>query len=114
VVYKAFENMGGFQRLGITINTRHAVFLFGLAHGFGLSTKLQDFTISSDGLVPNMLAFNIGVELGQLAALTIMLLLFQFWRQSPSFERNAFTTNFLIMTAGFMLFGYQMTGYFIA
>ena len=114
VVYKAFENMGGFQRLGITINTRHAVFLFGLAHGFGLSTKWQDFTISSDGLVPNMLAFNIGVELGQLAALTIMLLLFQFWRQSPSFERNAFTTNFLIMTAGFMLFGYQMTGYFIA
>jgi len=82
VVYKAFENMGGFQRLGITINTRHAVFLFGLAHGFGLSTKLQDFTISSDGLVPNMLAFNIGVELGQLAALTIMLLLFQFWRVS--------------------------------
>ena len=114
VVYKAFENMGGFQRLGITINTRHAVFLFGLAHGFGLSTKLQDFTISSDGLVPNMLAFNIGVELGQLAALTIMLLLFQFWRQSPSFERNAFTTNFLIMTAGFMLFGYQMTGFFVS
>ena len=114
VVYKAFENMGGFQRLGITINTRHAVFLFGLAHGFGLSTKLQDFTISRDGLVPNMLAFNIGVELGQLAALTIMLLLFQFWRQSPSFERNAFTTNFLIMTAGFMLFGYQMTGFFVS
>jgi len=114
VVYKAFENIGGFQRLGVTINTKHAVFLFGLAHGFGLSTKLQDFTISNDGLVPNMLAFNIGVELGQLAALTIMLLVFQFWRQSPSFLRGAFTTNMIIMTAGFILFGYQMTGYFVS
>jgi hypothetical protein len=114
VVYKAFENIGGFQRLGVTINTKHAVFLFGLAHGFGLSTKLQDLTISNDGLVPNMLAFNIGVELGQLAALTIMLLVFQFWRQSPSFMRGAFATNMVIMTAGFILFGYQMTGYFVA
>lgn len=114
VVYKAFENMGGFERMGIRIDTRHAVFLFGLAHGFGLSTKLQDLTISSDGLVPNMIAFNIGVELGQLAALTIMLLVFQFWRQSTSFLRGAFTTNFVIMTAGFMLFGYQMTGFFVS
>jgi len=114
VVYKAFENMGGFQRMGITIDTRHAVFLFGLAHGFGLSTKLQDLTISSDGLVSNMIAFNIGVELGQLAALTIMLLAFQFWRQSPSFIRAAFTTNLVIMSAGFMLFGYQVTGYLIS
>lgn len=114
VVYKAFENMGGFERMGIRIDTRHAVLLFGLAHGFGLSTKLQDLTISSDGLVPNMIAFNIGVELGQLAALTIMLLVFQFWRQSPSFLRGAFTTNFVIMTAGFMLFGYQMTGFFVS
>lgn len=114
VVYKAFENMGGFQRIGVSINTRYAVFLFGLAHGFGLSTKLQDLSISTDGLVPNMIAFNIGVELGQLAALTIMLLVFHFWRQSPSFLKGAFTTNFIIMSAGFMLFGYQMTGYFVA
>ena len=114
VVYKAFENMGGFERLGVYINTRHAVFLFGLAHGFGLSTKLQDLSIASEGLVPNMLAFNVGVELGQLAALTIMLLVFQFWRQSPSFLKGAFTTNLIIMCAGFILFGYQMTGYFIA
>ena len=114
VVYKAFENMGGFQRMGISINTRYAVFLFGLAHGFGLSTKLQDLTISSDGLVSNMIAFNIGVEFGQLAALTIMLLAFQFWRQSPSFLRGAFTANLIIMSAGFMLFGYQMTGYFVS
>ena len=90
VVYKAFENMGGFERMGVYINTRHAVFLFGLAHGFGLSTKLQDLSIASEGLVPNMLAFNVGVELGQLAALTIMLLAFQFWRQSPSFSERGF------------------------
>lgn len=114
VVYKAFENIGGFRRLGLRIDTRAAVFLFGLAHGFGLSTKLQDLALSSEGLVPNMIGFNIGVELGQLAALALMLIVFQFWRRGDSFLRGAFLTNMLIMTAGFMLFGYQLTGYFVA
>jgi hypothetical protein len=114
VVYKAFENMDGFKRLGLNINTRAAVFLFGLAHGFGLSTKLQDLALSQDGLVPNMLAFNVGVEIGQILALTFILLAFQIWRRSPSFLQGAFATNFFIMTAGFMLMGYQLTGYFTA
>jgi hypothetical protein len=114
VVYKAFENMDGFKKLGININTRVAVFLFGLAHGFGLSTKLQDLSLSQDGLMPNMLAFNVGVEIGQILALTFILLAFQIWRRSPSFLHGAFATNFFIMTAGFMLMGYQLTGYFTA
>jgi len=114
VVYKAFDNMGGFTQMGIHINNKAAVFLFGLAHGFGLSTKLQELSMSEDGLVPNMIAFNLGVELGQLAALGVMLLAFQFWRQYPSFIRSAFLTNSVIMTAGFLLFGYQITGYLIS
>ena len=113
VVYKGFENIGGFKRLGININTRAAVFLFGLVHGFGLSTKLQDLTLTQQGLVPNIISFNIGVELGQLCALAIILLAFQFWRQHESFIKGAVTTNLIIMTAGFMLFGYQLTGYLI-
>lgn len=111
VVYKAFENIGGFERLGFGIDTRLAVFLFGLVHGFGLSTKLQDLNLSREGLVGNMIGFNIGVELGQFTALAIILLGFQLWRRSPSFYRRAYFTNMVIMTAGFMLFGYQMTGY---
>lgn len=114
VVYKAFENMGGFQRMGLSIDTRAAVLLFGLAHGFGLSTKLQDLTLSAEGLIPNMLAFNVGVELGQLSALALMLLAFQYWRQSASFLRGAYVTNSIIMLAGFVLFGYQLTGYFMS
>ena len=114
VVYKAFENIGGFRRLGIDIDTRAAVFLFGLAHGFGLSTKMQDLTLSQEGLVPNMIGFNIGVELGQLCALALILLVFQAWRRSDSFLRGAFVTNMLIMTAGFILFGYQVTGYLVS
>ncbi len=114
VVYKGFENIGGFKRLGIQINTRAAVFLFGLAHGFGLSTKLQDLALSQQGLIGNMISFNIGVELGQLAALAFILLAFQYWRQHESFIKGAFATNLLIMCAGFVLFGYQMTGYFVA
>ena len=114
VVYKAFDNIGGFERLGWRIDNRAAVFVFGLAHGFGLSTKLQDLSLSQDGLIPNMLAFNVGVELGQLAALALILLAFQFWRQSAGFVRGAFTANLVIMTAGFMLMGYQLTGYAVA
>ncbi len=114
VVYKGFENIGGFKRLGIVINTKAAVFLFGLVHGFGLSTKLQDLALTQEGLVGNMLSFNIGVELGQLAALAFILLAFQYWRQHESFIKGAVTTNLIIMTAGFMLFGYQLTGYLIA
>lgn len=113
VVYKGFENIGGFERMGIRIDTRKAVFLFGLVHGFGLSTKLQDLSLSPEGLIGNMLAFNVGVELGQLAALAIMLLIFQWWRSTGSFNRGAFATNVLIMTAGFLLFGYQLTGYIL-
>jgi hypothetical protein len=114
VVYKAFDNLGGLAALGLRINNQGAVFVFGLAHGFGLSTKLQDFHLSPVGLVPNMLAFNIGVELGQLAALTLILLVFQYWRRSPSFMRGAFISNVLIMTCGFLLMGYQLTGYGLA
>jgi hypothetical protein len=112
VVYKAFENIGGFEQLGFSIDTRLAVFLFGLVHGFGLSTKLQDLSLSQDGLVGNMIGFNIGVELGQFTALAIILLGFQLWRRSPSFYKRAYATNMVIMTAGFVLFGYQLTGYF--
>jgi hypothetical protein len=112
VVYKAFENIGGFEQLGFSIDTRLAVFLFGLVHGFGLSTKLQDLNLSPDGLVGNMIGFNIGVELGQFTALAIILLGFQLWRRSPSFYKRAYFANMVIMTAGFMLFGYQLTGYF--
>jgi hypothetical protein len=114
VVYKAFENLGGFRRLGINIDTRAAVLLFGLAHGFGLSTKLQDLALSPEGLVPNMIAFNVGVELGQFVALALILIAFDVWRRSGTFLRSAYVTNVLIMMAGFTLFGYQLTGYFVA
>jgi hypothetical protein len=114
VVYKAFENVGGFRRLGIRIDTRAAVLLFGLAHGFGLSTKLQDLSLSKAGLVPNMVAFNVGVELGQFAALALILIAFNLWRRSGTFMNGAYAANVAIMAAGFALFGYQMTGYFTA
>ncbi|HEU4620095.1 MAG TPA: HupE/UreJ family protein [Gammaproteobacteria bacterium] len=111
VVYKAFENLGGFRRLGWRIDTRAAVLLFGLAHGFGLSTKLQDLSLAKEGLVPNMVAFNVGVELGQFAALAVILIAFNLWRRSGTFFKGAYAANAAIMAAGFALFGYQMTGY---
>ena len=114
VVYKAFDNMGGFRRLGFQPDTRAAVTVFGLFHGFGLATKLQEFTISPNELVTNIVSFNVGVEIGQMLALTAVLIAIGFWRQRSSFGRYAFAANTVIMTAGFMLVGYQMAGYFVS
>lgn len=112
VVYKAFENMDGFQRLfGFKPNTKAAVLFFGFFHGFGLATKLQEFSISQDGLVTNMIAFNVGVEIGQLLALGIILIAFNAWRASGGFLKMAYNANVALMTAGFILIGYQLTGY---
>jgi hypothetical protein len=114
VVYKAFENLGGFKRLGFEPNTKAAVLTFGFFHGFGLATKLQDLAISPDGLVTNMISFNVGVEIGQFLALALILIALNAWRATGSFMRYAYVTNVAIMSAGFMLMGYQMTGYFVA
>ena len=112
VAYKAFENMGGFERVGFRLDTRVAVTVFGLFHGFGLATKLQEFTLSPNGLVTNIVSFNVGVEIGQMLALTGVLIAISFWRLRPGFLRHAFATNTMLMTAGFMLVGYQLAGYF--
>ena len=112
VAYKAFDNMGGFERLfHVRLNPKGAVLVFGLFHGFGLATKVQEFTLSETGLIANILSFNVGVELGQIFALTIVLIGFGYWRNRSSFQRNAFVTNAALMTAGFVLAGNQMLGY---
>ncbi|MBR9856243.1 MAG: HupE/UreJ family protein [Gammaproteobacteria bacterium] len=115
VVYKALDNLGAFQRwFGVQPDTRAATLLFGFCHGFGLSTKIIEYDLSPDGLVPNLLAFNLGVEIGQLLALSAILIVMGYWRRSPSFMRHAYTTNVAMMCAGFMLIGLQLTGYFVA
>jgi hypothetical protein len=112
IVYKGFENMGGFKAIGFQPNTRIAVLAFGLVHGFGLATKLQDFQLSRNGLVTNIVSFNVGVELGQFLALTAVLLALLYWRTRPGYLRHAYATNAALMTAGFVLAGYQLAGYF--
>ena len=113
VVYKAFENLGGFKTVfGIEPDTRLAVLIFGLVHGFGLATKLQDLKLSPDGLVANMISFNVGVEIGQLLALSAILAFMLWWRRTESFARLAVAANVLILGAGFILTEYQLAGYF--
>jgi hypothetical protein len=113
VVYKAFENIGGFQQLGLNINTKAAVWVFGLFHGFGLATKLQELSLSEEGLFGNLIAFNIGVEMGQLVALLGIVTLMNVWRYTARFSTQAVLANGVIMTCGFLLIGYQMSGYFL-
>lgn len=112
VVYKAFDNLGGLRRLlGWQPDPRAAVLVFGFFHGFGLATKLQDFALAREGLVPKIVAFNLGVEMGQLVALAVILVVMGFWRRSPAFRRQAFAANVIVMTCGFLLIGYQLAGY---
>ncbi len=113
IVYKAFENMGGFKALGFQPDTRLAVFAFGLVHGFGLATKLQEYSLSRNGLATNIVSFNGGVEIGQFLALTAVLIALGYWRTRPGYLRHAYLTNAVLMTAGFVLAGYQLAGYFM-
>ena len=115
VVYKALDNLGAYQRwFGFQPNTKAAVLIFGFFHGFGLATKLQEFSLSPDGLLTNLIAFNVGVEIGQFLALGAILIAMGYWRRTASFSRHAFSANVALMIAGFMLFGYQLTGYYVA
>jgi len=114
VVYKALDNLDGFRTLfGWAPNPKAAVLVFGFFHGFGLATKLQDLTLSRDGMVPNLVSFNVGVELGQFMALGAILILMNLWRTTDSFRRGAVTANAALMCAGFVLVGYQLTGYLV-
>jgi hypothetical protein len=114
VVYKAMDNLGAFRRwFGVQPDTRAATLVFGLFHGFGLATKILDFQIAPEGLIPNLIAFNVGVEIGQLLALSAILIAMNYWRRTPSFSRHAYAGNVAIMTAGFVLMGYQLAGYFL-
>ncbi|PKP94946.1 MAG: hypothetical protein CVT77_00660 [Alphaproteobacteria bacterium HGW-Alphaproteobacteria-16] len=111
VVYKALDNMGAFRRwFGVQPNTKAATLIFGFFHGFGLATKILEFEMSPNGLLPNLIAFNLGVEIGQLLALGAILIAMGFWRRTRSFQRHAYVANVILMTAGFVLVGYQLTG----
>ena len=114
VVYKALDNLGAYQRwFGVQPNTKAATLLFGLIHGFGLASKVQEFELSREGLLPNLLAFNVGVEIGQLLALSAILIAMGTWRRTGSFLKHAYTANVVIACCGFVLIGYQLTGYFV-
>lgn len=113
VAYKAVENLDGFRRwLGVTTpNLLFMVFLFGLIHGFGLSTRLQEMTLVHDpDLIGKILAFNVGVEFGQIAALTAMTLIVKAWRSSPAFPSLARATNLILLAASGALLALQVHG----
>ena len=115
VVYKALDNLGAYQRwFGVQPDTKAATLIFGFFHGLGLATKLLEYDIAPNGLIPNLLAFNVGVEIGQLVALAMILIVMGYWRKTTSFWKHAYTANVVMMSAGFILIGYQMTGYFVA
>jgi hypothetical protein len=115
VVYKALDNLGAFRRwFGVQPDQRGAVLAFGLVHGFGLATKLQDFALPRAGLAPKIVAFNAGVEIGQLLALAAILIAMAYWRRTAAFSRQAFVANVIVMTCGFVLMGYQIAGYLVS
>jgi hypothetical protein len=111
VIYKGVENVGGFAKVGLKIDTRLAVLVFGLFHGLGLATKLQDLGASKNGLLTNLIGFNIGVEVGQVIVLAVVVTLLNLWRARPSFARSAVAANLALIGVGVVLTGYQVTEY---
>lgn len=113
VVYKALDNLGAYQRwFGFQPNTKKATLIFGFFHGLGLATKILDYNLAPEGLVPNLLAFNVGVEIGQIMALAVILIAMSWWRRQDSFFRHAYSANIFMMFLGFCLAGYQIAGLF--
>ncbi|WP_108661450.1 HupE/UreJ family protein [Acuticoccus kandeliae] len=115
VVYKALDNLGAFPLwFGFEPSTKAATLIFGFLHGFGLAAKILDYGISDDGLLANLIAFSFGVEIGQLLALSAILIVMSRWRVSPSFARQAYAANVILMMLGFGLIGFQISNYFLA
>jgi hypothetical protein len=114
VVYKGFENIGGFRKLGLHLNAKLIVLVFGLFHGMGLATKLMDLNVSKSGLLVNLIGFNVGVEVGQVIVLACVVTLLNFWRHSRSFERGAYGANLALIAAGLLLTVWQIQGYLTA
>ncbi|WP_075184751.1 HupE/UreJ family protein [Teredinibacter haidensis] len=113
VCYKAFENLDGFKRYfrSASPNLLMMVFGFGLIHGFGLSTRLQQLPLGQENIIVKAIAFNIGVELGQIVALVIMMLILAGWRKRQSFDVFSRVTNTVLLFAGGALFLMQLHSY---
>ena len=115
VMYKAFDNNGGFQKhfQMASPNLLWMVFGFGLLHGFGLSTRLQQLPLGDDRgeILGRILSFNLGVELGQIAALVVMVGALSLWRQRSSFQRFSHAANLALFYAGVYLLFTQLHGY---
>ncbi len=113
VCYKGFENLDGFRKyLGRpSPNLLLIIFVFGLIHGFGLSTRLQQLPLGDEGLILRILSFNVGVELGQVLALTVMVAVISGWRRTRSFNLFAAVSNRGLVAAGALLFLMQMHGF---
>jgi hypothetical protein len=112
VAYKGFDNLNGFDTLfGESPNERLAVFIFGLFHGLGLATKLRDLGLAEDGLLTNLISFNLGVELGQLAALIVFVLFLRFVPPRTAGSRVGTSVNIGLVIAGFTLMAYQLALY---
>ena len=113
VLYKGFENLGGFEKLKVNSpNLLLMVVIFGLIHGFGLSTRLQSFDMGQEQFLLKILCFNLGVEIGQILALIPIvgvITLTKSHRQFPAFKK---ALNWYIVLAGVVLFIYQMFNYF--
>ena len=112
VVYKALDNLGAFQKwFGFQPNTKAATLIFGLFHGTGLASKILEYEIAEDGLLANLLAFNVGVEVGQLLALFVILIVMGYWRRSPNFMAQATYANLIMVALGVLLTYVQVAGF---
>lgn len=113
VLYKGFENLGGFKKVFGTSspNLLWMVFIFGLIHGFGLSTRLQAFDLGAEQFLAKIISFNVGVELGQILALIPIVFIITRWQQYKSYDAFYKAANTYLVIAGVGLFAFQLYQY---
>ena len=114
VIYKGFENLGGFERVFHTKspNLLGMVFVFGLIHGFGLSTRLQSFALGMEQFLAKIVCFNIGVEVGQIVALIPIVFIISKWRDRENYAIFYKAVNWGLVVAGIALLIFQVYDHF--
>jgi len=64
------------------------VFMFGLIHGMGFASALNEIGLPRNQFYTSILSFNAGVELGQVAVITAMfVLIISWWGKKPWYRK---------------------------
>ncbi len=97
ICFVALENL--FKK---KVNYRWLVtFGFGLIHGFGFASVLQELIVGKSNLLVSVVSFNLGVEVGQLMIFLVLLPVLYLLKSKMEFRKVTFGVSLAIFMLGF-------------